>query len=164
MVYDLFDRGMQYDDDGQARVTTPEDNYARQASISYTQAGSKGGYFANAFDNSTSTYWRMAGTTINDTDITLDFQNKKTFTSIFLDFDATVTDGGTDTVFTYALQGSNDGTTWTVIETENLGAPTLTSYSFYAYGEKYRYLRLFSTRAAGNGTTLIDIKNFGVYK
>lgn len=118
--------------------------------------------YYKAFDGNTDSYWQASATT---GDIAYDFGSGVTPTIAYY----SVTGGSsidlTRAPKTWILQGSNNNSTWTDIDTQT-NVPTFTTAEQRYYNTTnttaYRYYRLHITANQGNSSNL-DVVEFGLY-
>jgi hypothetical protein len=114
-------------------------------------AGSDSTNAWKAFDQeiTNSTWWAGTGATSGTAWISYQFPTSKIIKRYFL----TSTGGGAFTPRDWTFQGSNDGTTWTTLDTVTLN--TLTTYTsvLLANTTAYLYYRLNVSAATSGGTT-----------
>jgi hypothetical protein len=116
---------------------------------------SNSGLFANALDGSSSTSWATSGAMVVGSTYSVDFGTTRTVGSFLMDVSAS----GTDFPTKFDVDKSNDGTTWTSVETNITGA----QYNVHNFSSPFtcRYIRfVVSTISSGHNWQITNLNLF----
>jgi hypothetical protein len=140
-VPSIFGSGGSYDDLGNLQVASSQP--FQNAKLSVTVLGAAGRILMNMYDGNTTTVCQLGVSTAGTCLVKWEFDGKPKFKQL----NATVT-LTTGTSVTWTLEGSQNNSDWTVLDTKTTG--TNGTYGLLATDAQYKYIRLKNVAGSAN--------------
>lgn len=149
-------KGSQYDDDGNLLVNPV--TAIEQSSFTHSVGTNASGAISSIYDNSTSTSYSICIDEGMGSHYYLkwDMKQKQTFKSIYV-YGSALSSNSTNV--TVALQGSDNGSSWTTIDSFTTSNTVAQYFNLVGTDQRYKQFRLYTTHEDGNADIeIITIK------